>query len=41
MNLKKKISAYIPYEEVPASGLDRVTNWVAQEIARKQIIKHP
>ncbi len=31
-DLKKEISAYIPYEEVPASGLDRVTNWVAQKL---------
>ena len=30
--LKKEISAYIPYEEVPASGLDRVTDWVAQKL---------
>jgi hypothetical protein len=30
--LKKEISAYIPYEEVPASGLDRVTDWFAQKM---------
>jgi hypothetical protein len=30
--LKKEISAYIPYEEIPATGLDRVTNWVAQKL---------
>jgi hypothetical protein len=30
--LKKEISAYIPYEEVSASGLDRVTDWVSQKL---------
>lgn len=30
--LKKKITMYIPYEEVPASGLDRVTNWIAKKL---------
>ena len=30
--LRKKITAYIPYEEVPASGIDRVTNWVATKL---------
>lgn len=30
--LKKEVSAYIPFEEVPASGLDRVTNWVATKL---------
>jgi hypothetical protein len=30
--LKKEISAYIPYEEIQASGLDKVTNWVAQRL---------
>jgi hypothetical protein len=30
--LKKEISKYIPYEEVPASGLDRVTSWVAAKL---------
>lgn len=28
--LKREISAYIPFEEVPASGLDRVTDWFAR-----------
>lgn len=30
--LKKEISAYIPYEEAPAGGLDRITNWVAGKL---------
>ncbi len=30
--LKKEISAYIPYEEIADSGLDRITNWVAQKL---------
>jgi hypothetical protein len=30
--LKKEISAYIPYEEIQASGLDKVTDWVAQKL---------
>ena len=30
--LKREMSAYIPYEEMPASGIDRVTNWVAQKL---------
>jgi len=30
--LKKEVSAYIPYEEVPPSGLDRVTNWFASKL---------
>jgi hypothetical protein len=30
--LKKEVSAYIPYEEVPPSGLDRVTNWFAAKL---------
>jgi hypothetical protein len=30
--LKREISAYIPYEEITASGLDRITNWVAQKL---------
>ena len=30
--LKKEISAYIPYEEIPATGLDKVTDWVAQKL---------
>ena len=29
-NLKKEISAYVPFEEVPASGLDRLTDWFAK-----------
>jgi hypothetical protein len=28
--LKREVSAYIPFEEVPASGLDRVTDWFAK-----------
>jgi hypothetical protein len=31
-DLKKEISAYIPYEEVPATGFDKVTDWVAQKL---------
>lgn len=30
--LKKEIVTYIPYEEVPASGIDRATNWLAQKL---------
>ena len=30
--LKREISAYIPYEELPASGLDKVTDWVASKL---------
>jgi hypothetical protein len=30
--LKKEISAYIPCEEIPATGLDRVTDWFAQKL---------
>jgi hypothetical protein len=30
--LKREISAYIPYEEVPPSGLDRVTGWLAEKL---------
>jgi hypothetical protein len=30
--LKKEISAYIPYEEISATGLDRVTDWIAQKL---------
>lgn len=30
--LKKEVSTYIPFEEAPASGLDRVTNWVAAKL---------
>ncbi len=28
--LRKEISAYIPYEEVPASSLDRLTEWFSK-----------
>jgi hypothetical protein len=31
-DLKKEISAYIPYEEVPASGFDKVTDWVTAKL---------
>jgi hypothetical protein len=30
--IKKEVSAYIPYEEVPGSSLDRVTNWIAGKL---------
>ena len=30
--LKKKISEFIPYEEIPVSGLDKITNWVATKL---------
>jgi hypothetical protein len=30
--LKKEVSAYIPYEEVPPTGLDKVTNWFANKL---------
>ncbi len=30
--LKKEISAYLPFEEVPASGLDKLTNWFAAKL---------
>jgi hypothetical protein len=30
--IKKEVSAYIPYEEVPAGALDRATNWFAEKI---------
>lgn len=30
--LKKEISAYIPYEEVPAGGLDKFTEWFAKKL---------
>jgi hypothetical protein len=30
--LKKEISAYIPYEEVPAGAIDRATNWFAEKM---------
>lgn len=31
-SLKKEISAYLPYEEVPASGFDRITDWFAKTL---------
>lgn len=31
-SLKREISAYLPFEEIPASGLDKVTNWIAQKL---------
>jgi hypothetical protein len=31
-SLKHEISAYIPFEEIPASGLDKVTNWVSKKL---------
>jgi hypothetical protein len=30
--IKRQVSAYIPYEEVPAGALDRATNWFADKI---------
>lgn len=30
--LKKEISAYIPYEEVPAGSLDRLTSWFSAKL---------
>jgi hypothetical protein len=30
--LKKEVSAYIPYEEVPPGALDKVTNWFATKL---------
>ncbi len=30
--LKREVSAYIPYEEVSATGLDRFTDWFAQKL---------
>jgi hypothetical protein len=30
--LKKEISAYIPYEEVPPAALDKVTSWFAAKL---------
>ncbi len=32
-NLKKQISAYIPYEESTPSRLDKMTNWVSQKLS--------
>jgi len=31
-NLKKEISAYIPYEEIPASGFDKFTDWFSKKL---------
>jgi len=30
--LKKEITTFIPYEEVPSSGLDKLTNWFASKL---------
>lgn len=30
--IKKEVSGFIPYEEVPGSRLDRITSWVAQRL---------
>ena len=30
--LKKEITTFIPYEEVPDSGLDKLTNWFASKL---------
>lgn len=32
IKLKKEVSAYIPYEEVPPNALDKVTNWFAAKL---------
>ncbi len=31
-SLKREISAYIPFEEAPIAGLDRVTNWFSSKL---------
>ena len=31
-SLKREVSAYVPYEEVPPTSLDKVTNWFAQKL---------
>jgi hypothetical protein len=31
-DLKKEISAYIPYEEISASGLEKITDWVSKKL---------
>jgi hypothetical protein len=31
-DLKREISVYIPYEDIPATGLDRVTDWVSKRL---------
>lgn len=30
--LKKEISAYVPYEEIPPSALEKITGWVAKKL---------
>ena len=30
--LTKEISAYLPFEEIPASGIDKLTNWFAAKL---------
>ena len=30
--LRKEISAYIPYEEVPPTSIDKITNWFAAKL---------
>jgi GTP cyclohydrolase III len=30
--LKKEVSAYIPYEEVPPTALDKMTTWFATKL---------
>jgi hypothetical protein len=30
--LKKEISAYIPYEEGAASGVDKITSWISEKL---------
>lgn len=30
--LKKEIEVYIPFEEVPLTGMDKLTNWVSQKL---------
>lgn len=30
--LKKEISAYVPYEEIPPSALDKVTDWIVKKL---------
>jgi hypothetical protein len=30
--LEKEISAYIPFEKAPDTGLDKLTNWVSQKL---------
>lgn len=35
-DLKKEISAYVPYEEVSPSTFDKVTNWVARKLPENE-----